>query len=243
MKRPVLAFACAACLLASVAWADPEETRSYVLEYRPVAEAAEAIGDWIGEEGSVSMRPRKKTLVVTDVAATHDRIAAFLEAFDVPPRTVDVSVSLMLASDRTRDEAGRRTPLSAVTAEVRGVMESVGDFTRWVDYEPLGTHAASTVEGRTTSVRLDDTYGVDYRVDGVETGPDGDRIRLSPFRLIRFRMGSDGVERQETVFETAMRLPVGRLQVLGAASGADADRALFLTVRAETTVSPTVRSD
>lgn len=244
MKRTVLSIACAILLFASPAGAGAEqETRAYVLEHRPVSEAAEAIGDWLGEEGSVSLRPRKKSLVVTDSAATHERIAAFLETFDVPPRPVEISVSLMLASDRSRDEAGRRTPLSAVTAEVRGVMESVGDFTRWVDYEPLGTHTASALEGTSTSVRLDETYGVEYRVDGIDRGPEGDRIRLAPFRLIRYRTHADGTERTETVFETAMRLPEGRLQVLGAASGADADRALFLTVRAESTAGPAAGSD
>lgn len=209
------------------------ETNTYTLQHRSAVEAAEAVAELLGEEGTLAMHPGKRTLIITDDPATHQKIRRFLIQFDAPPKAVRVSISLMLASDKAQDEAGRRTPLSSVSAEVRGVMDSVGDFTRWVDYQPLGSVAATAVEGSSQSVRLDEKYGIEFSIDGVEQTSKGERIRLAPFRLIRYQTDAKGVERSETVFETAMRLEAGRVQVLGAASGADADRALFLTVRAE----------
>ncbi len=229
---PILAILVSLALAGVAFGADQEAvSKRYTLEHKPLTDAAIEVGSLLGEEGTVSMQPGRNALVVQDTAEVQLAVERYLRAYDRPPRPVEVAVTLMLASDTRQEEAGRHAPLNALSAEVRGVMESVGDFTRWIDYEPLGKHDAASTEGGLVSARLDDTYGIEYRIDRIETATAGTRVRLSPFRLIRYQMSETGTETMETVFETSMSLPNGRMQVLGAASGAAAERALFITVQ------------
>ena len=232
VTAPVLAIL-VSLALAGVAFGAEQETVSkrYTLEHKPLTDAAIEIGSLLGEEGTVSMQPGRNALVVQDTAKVQLAVERYLRDYDRPPRPVEVAVTLMLASDTRQEEAGRHAPMSDLSADVRGVMESVGDFTRWIDYEPLGKHDVASIEGGLVSARLDDTYGIEYRIDRIETATAGTRVRLSPFRLIRYQLSETGTETMETVFETSMSLPDGRTQVLGAASGAAAERALFITVQ------------
>ena len=231
---PVLAIIVSLTLVGLAFGAEQEMvSKRYTLEHKPLTDAAVEIGNLLGEDGTVSMQPGRSALMVQDTAAVQRKVERFLGDFDRPPRPVEIAVSLMLASDTRREEAGRHAPMNALSAEVRGVMESVGDFTRWIDYEPLGKHDGASTEGQLVSARLDDTYGVEYKVDRIDTESAGTRVRLSPFRLIRYRLNEEGEAVAETVFETSMSLPNGRTQVLGAASGAAAERALFITVQVQ----------
>jgi hypothetical protein len=171
------------------------------------------------------------TLVVQDRESVLDRVAALLERFDLPPRNVELTLALFLGTDRREELKEPGTPDGSLSQEVRGVMEAISNFTKWTDYEPLGSRSVTGVEGGQTTANLSDDYRVIFVVESVHEGQQAVKIRN--FSLQRVRREEDGTQRYVELYTSDMVLPVGRLQVVGAAAGADAKRALFLTLQAQ----------
>ena len=68
--------------------------RAFEVHYRPAADAAELVGELLSEEGRLTLRPRMRVLIVEDRPAILKRVAALLEIWDLPPRSVEVTLSL-----------------------------------------------------------------------------------------------------------------------------------------------------
>ena len=236
MKRPVLAILLAVALCAGVpagaadapAAADPVSARAYEVKFKSLADAAELISPLLTPQGSVTLQPRLKTLMVQDRVSVLDRVASLLSSFDVAPRNVEIAMSLFLGTDRREQEAGRIIPPSSMTKDVRGIAETLGDFTKWNAYEPLGGRAVTGVEGGRVTVNLSDEYRVAYDIDTVRD----QSVKLTNFVLQRVTRGADGKEKVQDVYSAAVVLPVGRMLMLGAAQNPESKRALFLTLQA-----------
>lgn len=220
---------------------DPISARAFEVDFRPLSDIADLIQPLLSEDGIVSMRPRLRTLVVEDHVSVLDRIAGLIESFDLPPRNVEIKLTLVLGMDqRTADEeqsagkraADRQAPsVDELSREVRGILETLGDFTRWNAYEPLGNRAVVGAEGERLEVQLSSEYRVVFVIDAVQDG--SQKIKLSDFKLQRQVTDAQGRQTIETLYSSVPVLSSGRLQVVGAASGADSDRALFLMLQAE----------
>ena len=236
MKRPVLAIllAVASCAgLPAVAAdvstaADPLSARAYEVKFKSLADAAELISPLLTPQGSVTLQPRLKTLMVQDRVSVLDRVASLLSSFDVAPRNVEIAMSLFLGTDRREQEAGRIIPPSSMTRDVRGIAETLGDFTKWNAYEPLGGRAVTGAEGGRITVNLSDEYRVTYDIDTVRD----QSVKLTNFVLQRVTRAADGKEKVQDVYSAAVVLPVGRMLMLGAAQNPESKRALFLTLQA-----------
>jgi hypothetical protein len=176
----------------------------------------------------VTLQPRLKTLTVQDRISVLDRVASLLGSFDVAPRNVEIAMSLFLGTDRREQEAGRIIPPSSMTRDVRGIAETLGDFTKWNAYEPLGGRAVTGVEGGRVTVNLSDEYRVAYDIDTVRD----QSVKLTNFVLQRVTRAADGKEKIQDVYSAAVVLPVGRMLMLGAAQNPESKRALFLTLQA-----------
>jgi hypothetical protein len=209
--------------------AGPIQARAYEVRYKALADAAELVGSVLSQAGSVTMQPRLKTLIVQDRPEVLDRVATLLRSFDLPPRNVEVTLSLFLGTDRRDDEAGRQVSSAGVTREVRGVTETLGDVTKWNAYEPLGSRSVTGAEGAKVTANLSDDYRVVFEVESVQ-GPQG-AVKFRSFSLQKVTKGADG-ERTEDLITTAIVIPAGRLLVVGAAKGPESKKALFLTVQA-----------
>jgi hypothetical protein len=157
-----------------------------------------------------------------------DRVASLLRSFDTAPRDVEIAMSLFLGTDRREQEAGRSIPPETMTRDVRGIAETLGDFTKWNSYEPLGGRAVTAAEGGRVTANLSEEYRVTYDVETVRD----DTVRLTNFVLQRIGHGPDGKETVQDVYSAAVVLPVGRMLMLGAAQNPESKRALFLTLRA-----------
>lgn len=208
--------------------ADPVSARAYEVKFKSLADAAEAIGPLLSPQGSVTLQPRLKTLMIQDRISVLDRVASALSSFDVAPRNVEIAMSLFLGTDRREQEAGRIIPSSSMTKDVRGIAETLGDFTKWNAYEPLGGRAVTGVEGGRVTVNLSDEYRVAYDIDTVRD----QSVKLTNFVLQRVTRGADGKENVQDVYSAAVVLPVGRMLMLGAAQNPESKRALFLTLQA-----------
>jgi hypothetical protein len=204
--------------------------RAYEIRFRPLKDAADLVGSVLSPEGSVTLQPRLRTLVVQDRKSVLDRIASLLGSFDLPPRNVEVTLSLFLGTDRREEEAGRQSRAEGLTREVRGVTETLGDVTKWNAYEPLGSRSVIGAEGATVTANLSEDYRVTFEVESV-TEPQG-VVRFRSVSLKRVGRRPDGSEKVEDLVTTAIVIPSGRLLVVGAAKSPDSRKALFLTLQA-----------
>jgi hypothetical protein len=220
------AFVCGA--LPARAEADPISARAYDVKFKPLADAAELVSPLLSSQGSVTLQPRLKTLTVQDRVSVLDRVASLLKSFDVAPRNVEIAMSLFLGTDRREQEAGRSIPPSSMTTDVRGIAETLGDFTKWNAYESLGGRAVTGAEGGRITVNLSDEYRVAYDIETVRD----QTVKLTNFVLQRITHGPDGKEKVLDVYNAAVVLPVGRMLMLGAAQNPESKRALFLTLQA-----------
>jgi len=207
---------------------DAVSARAYEVRFKSLADAAELVAPLLTPQGTVTLQPRLKTLTVQDRVAVLDRVASLLQSFDVAPRNVEIAMSLFLGTDRREQEAGRIIPPSSMTRDVRGIAETLGDFTKWNAYEPLGGRAVTGVEGGRVTVNLSDEYRVAYDIDTVRD----QSVKLTNFVLQRVTHGADGKEKVQDVYSAAVVLPVGRMLMLGAAQNPESKRALFLTLQA-----------
>jgi len=223
-----LALSFAGALGAPADGGDPISARAYQVRFKSLADAAELVSSVLSPQGTVTLQPRLKTLTVQDHASVLDRVGPLLQSFDTAPRNVEIALSLFLGTDRREQEAGRVIPPSAVTREVRGIAETLGDFTKWNAYESLGGRAVTGAEGGRVVVNLSDEYRVGYVVETVRD----QSVKLSDFVLQRITHGADGKEITQDVYSAEVVLPVGRMLMIGAAQNPASKRALFLTLQA-----------
>lgn len=207
---------------------DPISARAYAVKFKTLPDAAEIVSPLLSAQGTVTLQPRLKTLTVQDRVSVLDRIGALLQSFDTAPRNVEIAMSLFLGTDRREQEAGRVIPPTTMTRDVRGIAESLGDFTKWNSYEPLGGRAVTGVEGGRVTVNLSDEYRVAYDVETVQD----QSVRLRHFVLQRVTRDADGKDRIQDVYAADVVLPVGRMLMIGAAQNPESKRALFLTLQA-----------
>lgn len=198
--------------------------REFTIRHRGVDDAYVLISPALGPLGSVRAQPHQKTLTVTDAPGNIVRIAALLAAFDVPPRSVEVAVQLILAS------AGPPAP-GPVPPPIRGVIEKLSALsTRWTDYRLVGNARVLGTEGERTRVMVGDDYRIDFGVD--EVSDDARIIRLKPFALQRRELPVEGNERYASVLDTVLNLRDSQLFIVGASRTERSNKALFLTVTA-----------
>jgi hypothetical protein len=240
VSRAALRFLLCAALLAggSAALADepaqplasdPSSARAYEVRYKSLADAAELVSPLLSRDGSVTLQPRLKTLTVQDRVSVLDRVASLLKSFDVAPRNVEIAMSLFLGTDRREQEAGRSIPPSSMTTDVRGIAETLSDFTKWNAYESLGGRSVTGAEGGRVTVNLSDEYRVRYDIEIVRDAS----VKLTHFVLSRLTRNPDGAERVQDVYAADVVLPVGRMLMIGAAQNPESKRALFLTLQAK----------
>jgi hypothetical protein len=207
---------------------DPMLARAYEVRFKSLADAAELVSPLLTPQGSVTLQPRLKTLTVQDRVSVLERVASLLKSFDVAPRNVEIAMSLFLGTDRREQEAGRIIPPSSMTTDVRGIAETLSDFTKWNAYESLGGRSVTGAEGGRVTVNLSDEYRVGYDVETVRD----QSVKLTHFVLQRITRGPDGKDRVQDVYGADVVLPVGRMLMIGAAQNPESKRALFLTLQA-----------
>lgn len=205
------------------------DVRVFEIRHKVLADAAEIVGPLVSPEGSLTLQPRLRTMTVQDRADVLDRIAAAVASFDVPPRNVEVTLTLFLGSDRREAEAGRASRDPATAREVRGVGETLGDFTKWSAYEPLGSQSIAVAEGAPVTANLSPDYRVVYEVESVD---DRGVVKFRAFALQRAVRDPAGNTRWEDQYATQIVIPAGRQLVVGAAQAPGSSRALFLKLQA-----------
>jgi hypothetical protein len=202
---------------------DPVTARSFPVRFRPLSDAAELIGAILTDQGEITLRPRLKTLVVRDRLSILDQVGPLLESFDLPPRSVEVSLALALG---TQAEAGRTNP-DELHPQDRGIWE-VAPITGFTAFDPLGKRSIIGVEGSTVTTDLSEDYRVVFEVDWV----DDDRVSFKSFALLRITRTPEGEEQVQNVYSADITVEAGKPVLVGAAQAPNSKKALFFRLEA-----------
>lgn len=225
----VLAVSLAGVVHAETEAEDPIEGRTFRVYYKALADAADVVSPLLSDDGSLTMRKRLNTLVVQDRVSVLDRVASLLERFDLPPRNVEVTLTLFLGMVRQEDDDREASTSNVMTREIRGIVETLKDFTKFHDYEPLGSRSINGLEGASVTADLTQDYRVVFTVDAVDERRGV--VKFERVVLQRLERDAEGRETAEELYSMGMVMEMDRLRVVGAASGPDSKRALFLTVQ------------
>src|SRR5262249_11923030 len=88
--------------------------QAFSLRHKKVDEVFALISPYLSPRGSVRMQPAQRSLTIQDAPENLSRIAALITAFDLPPRSVEVSVQLILASAGAGTQAPSPPPIRGV---------------------------------------------------------------------------------------------------------------------------------
>lgn len=210
--------------------ADPLLARAFDVRYRPLLDAAELIEPLLSADGKMSWSKRLNTLVVEDHVSVLDKVGALLASYDLPPRNVEVTFSLFLGTDRREERQGARAHPGEMSSEVRGVLETLSDVTKWSSYDALGSRSVTGAEGAEVVATLSDDYRVVFAVESVHEGHGV--IKFKQLSLQRILRQEDGTTTIADLYTASIGVGVNKLTVVGAASDPDSKRALFLTLQA-----------
>ena len=201
------------------------EARVIAVRYKPLSEASAVVEELLGPCGAVRVPKSSRLLTVEDEPERLDRIARALTAWDTPPRAVDLSISLILA---TRDPA----PSGGIARELRGVSESLSQLTRYTSFKLLSSTTLRAMEGKRAEAALGERYSVAFRVASVDR--ERGVVSIETFDLLEQpaagEAGAAGAA-PRTVLRLELALPHGREELVGA-PGRRQDRAIFIAIKA-----------
>ena len=156
-------------------------SRVIEIRYKPLGQAAQLVDEMLGPCGAYKVSKALGAVIVEDGSPRLERIAEAVSAWDVPPRVVDVTVTLMMAS---RD----LPPTQGIAEELRDVSRTISDMTRWTRFNPLGTVNVRVREGGEAQVEIADRYRVVMKIKGVDVQRRA--VRIEPFELDRLPVPS-----------------------------------------------------
>ncbi len=203
------------------------ERRVFPVRFHSMAEAALLLDQLVGPCGAYRVSKPLRVVTVDDTPENLERIRQALASWDVPPRSVEITVSLVLATMDPPAGGG-------VLEEIRGVSRTLAEVMRWSHFERLGSVTVRVAEGGRAEALLGDDWQVVFRVAAVD--PDQGVIRLEPFELFRLpasREAAAGLAAPRRVLGWTLNLPEGRMNLVGAPSRGR-DRALFVAIEAWT---------
>ncbi len=209
--------------------ADAVTARAFQIHYQPLADAADLVSPLLSESGTVTLRPRLSTLVVEDRRAVIDRVGDLLRDWDIPPRNVEITLSLFLGTDRRSQDPQAPQADHGLSREVRGVLDKLSDFTKWTNYSPLGSRSVTGSEGDTIVANLSDEYRVVFVVGSVHEAHGA--IKFDRLQLQQVGLAEDGSESVRDLYTCALVLAPGKLRLVGAATDPNSNRVLFLAVQ------------
>jgi hypothetical protein len=208
-------------------------TRAFPIRYREVDDAIRLVRPLLGEGGSLTLQPRLRAITITDEPARLDRMAEVLAAFDVPPRRVNLAVSLIMGSKGDGGPSGeelerprRAVPrLPGFDSTLRALEHTV-----WTDYRLLGSASFTAAEGEVSELSLGEEYRIRLRVDTVD--PKHRVTRFDRITLERQVGPSGGGGGFLPIWDAVLNLKDDMLYVFGATRMEDSRRAIFLSVTA-----------
>jgi hypothetical protein len=198
--------------------------RVFTLKHRSPDEALVIVRPALTETGSVILQPRGNTLTVRDTSAAVERAAKTIAAWDVPPRPLDLRVTLLRAST---GNPGARPVVPETEGELQGVGDRLRKLFRFTDYARLDTVVVQGVEGQTVAYVLAGDYRLEFQIE-----PSGDprqvRLRGLSFERLRRSPGPGVADVRNDILRTTINVPIGQPFILAVGRDEAASGALVL---------------
>jgi hypothetical protein len=210
------------------ATAPPEVVvRVFTLKHRSPDEALAVVRPVLTEGASVIVQPRGNTLTVRDSAAAVEQAARTIAAWDLPPRRINLAITLLRAStdDRSRPPAG-----PDALDQLPGVGERLRKLFRFTSYARLDSVLVQGVEGQTVAYLLDGGYRLEFQI---EPGSSPQQVRLKGLLFERLRRvpGPGIADVRHDILRTAINVVVGQPYILAVGKDEAAAGALVLVFR------------
>lgn len=194
--------------------------RVFALKNRSADEALTVVRPLLSDAGSVMLEPHANELTVRDTAASVERAAQAIAAYDVPLRGVDIGVTLLKASVDPK-AASVRPPASE---EIRGIGERLKKLFNVTDFTRLDSVVVRGGEGQHVAYVI----GADYHLQFfLEPSRDGRRVQFRDLSLERVRR-EGGKETRGEILHTSINVNMGQPYILGVGKDEAAQGALFL---------------
>ena len=188
--------------------------RTFTFKYKDADKAASVIKPLLSTDGTMSIQPGTKSVVVTDRAENLKAVARAISDFDVAPQTFRLSVRIV--------SAGR------VTGEAPKVPDDLKDVApklsmmRYNALESAGQAEFEGKEGDPGIVEMATGYRADFKLG--EYDPASDSIKVG-FHLSRLQK-----DQLASLLTTTLNLRLGQTFIVGATRTPGSQRALMIVL-------------
>ncbi len=206
--------------------AGPDVVRVFVLKHRKAEDAFLLVRPLLGARGTIVLQTATNALTVRDTVRTVERVAQAVSSFDLPPRAIAVSVSLI----RATHAAGPGGPPAPVAERFRGVADRLRSLFNFTEYSSLDEVVLQGLEGDPVSWTLGGSFRIDFLL---EPGGGKESVRLRNLVLARLRRDEAGNETARDIARTSLNLRMREPFVLGIGREEGGSAALFLVLTAD----------
>jgi hypothetical protein len=187
---------------------------TFTFKYKDADKAAAVVKPLMSTEGTISIQPGTKSVVVTDRADNLKAVAKALADFDVPPQTFHLSVRLVSAA---------RAEESKVPNELKDVAPKLA----LMRYNALDSEGQAEFEGKEGDPGLVDmTTGYRAEFKFGEYDAASDSIKVNELKLARLQKD----QLSPVLKPISLNLRLGQTYVVGATRSAQSQRALIVVI-------------
>jgi len=189
--------------------------RTFTFRYKDADKAAGVIKPLLSAEGTMSIQPGTKSVVVTDRAENLKALAKAIADFDVPPQSFRLSVRLVSAARVAGD-----VPKPA--EELRDVAPKLA-MLRYNSLESAGQAEFGGKEGDPGILEMGTGFRADFKLGEYDAASDS--IKVSDFHLARLQK-----DQLTSLLKTSLNLRLGQTYIVGATRAPESQRALMIVL-------------
>ena len=189
--------------------------RTFTFRYKDADRAAGVIKPLLSAEGTMSIQPGTRSVVVTDRAENLKALAKAIADFDVPPQSFRLSVRLVSAARVAGD-----VPKPA--DELRDVAPKLA-MLRYNSLESVGQADFEGKEGDPGIVEMGTGFRADFKLGEYDLASDS--VKVSDFHLSRLQK-----DQLTSLLKTSLNLRLGQTYIVGATRAPESQRALMIVL-------------
>jgi hypothetical protein len=189
--------------------------RTFTFRYKDADRAAGVIKPLLSAEGTMSIQPGTKSVVVTDRAENLKALAKAIADFDVPPQSFRLSVRLVSAARVAGD-----VPKPA--DELRDVAPKLA-MLRYNSLESAGQAEFEGKEGDPGIVEMGTGFRADFKLGEYDLASDS--VKINDFHLSRLQK-----DQLTSLLKTSLNLRLGQTYIVGATRAPESQRALMIVL-------------
>ena len=188
--------------------------RTFTFKYKDAEKATGLIKALLSPEGTISIQPGTKSLVVSDRAENLKAVAKAVGDFDVPPQSFRLSVRLV--------SAGR---VPSEQAKIGEDLKDVAPKLSMLRYNALESAGQAEFEGKEGDPGIVEMSGFRADFKFGEYDPASDSIRVGDFHLSRLQG-----DQLSSLLKTSLNLRLGQTYIVTATRAPESQRALMIVL-------------